>query len=70
MVQIILNLVGGVFPTSKDLDMLPLKEKSLLCGCGYNISRCNLVKHKVSKRRNDIMRALNNPLAFQQICKN
>jgi hypothetical protein len=29
MVQIILNLVGGVFPTSKDLDMLPLKEKPL-----------------------------------------
>jgi hypothetical protein len=29
MVQIILNLVSGVFPTSKDLDMLPLKEKPL-----------------------------------------
>jgi hypothetical protein len=46
------------------------RNEKFLCECGYNISRCNLVKHKVSKRHNDIMRALNNPLSFQQISKN
>jgi hypothetical protein len=49
-----------------------LKEKrneKFICECGYNVSRRNAIKHKFSKRHNDIMKALINPLTFQHISK-